>query len=534
MAHPEKNEASLAGEASQMENYDEFRHKSTSSSDFITPNFGFSDDEISSKKRQNKPNFCLLVPSGGAIGALIGLRDQLKARFACEYIATVQYKGQICPIERREDVASFLKANGVNCTFEEVYLEYTKAGRIAQNEWSRIDEIEVVSLELHRQLLILEKESNCLSISEKASSDNWEKKRQIEELKIKLDKLEQEVQQRRNSARILEEKDQKNQGKEKCTDNQKPRSRLITCSYFELVAKEIPPREYVLKPWLPEAAISMIYAPPGVGKSYLCLSVAGAIASGGKLFKSSPWEAPKPRKVLFVDGEMHEVDLQTRVKKLMHDFEKMIPGENYLRYLNGSWQKVFIPDLSTVEGQEFIEEIIAEQGTQVLILDNLSTLCRSGKENETDSWKIMQAWLLQLRWRGITTILVHHAAKSKDENGKPRQRGTSMREVVLESSIVLDHPKDYSEEMGCVFELHYSKARGFYGASASPLVVRLLEINGVFCWEDRKLESKTYDHIVELYNEGITSTKDIASEIGISPQAVRKHIKKAKAKGDIV
>lgn len=147
--------------------------------------------------------------------------------------------------------------------------------------------------------------------------------------------------------------------------------RLVTLTYKELIEKQIPPRQFVLKPWLPEAAISMVYAPPGVGKSYLCLSAAAAIASGGTLFKTSPWVAPKPRKVLYIDGEMHESDLQTRVIKLLHEIGKNIP-DDYLRYFNGSWQSGFIPDLSSAEGQAQIEEVIKDQGTEVLFLDNLT------------------------------------------------------------------------------------------------------------------------------------------------------------------
>jgi putative DNA primase/helicase len=314
---------------------------------------------------------------------------------------------------------------------------------------------------------------------------------------------------------------------------ERSKPRLVSLTYKALLQKEIRPRKFILKPWLAEAAITMVFAPPGVGKSYLCLSAAITIASGGKIFRASPWEAPEPKRVLYVDGEMHEADLQIRVKKLLTDFGGNIPNDDYLRYLNGTWQSGSIPDLSTIEGQKLVEEVIVDQGTQVLFLDNLSTLCRAGRENETDSWKQMQAWLLGLRWRGIAVVLVHHAGKGKDENGKPRQRGTSMREVVLESSIVLDHPKDYSEEMGCVFELSYIKARGFSGADAIPIEARLVEKDGILMWEDKKLSVKTYDNIVNIYNDGTTAAKEIAIEVGISVQAVRTHIRNAKTKGDI-
>jgi putative DNA primase/helicase len=283
-----------------------------------------------------------------------------------------------------------------------------------------------------------------------------------------------------------------------------------------------------LKPWLPEAGISMVFAPPGVGKTYLCLSIAKAISNGGKLFD---WLAPEQRCVLYVDGEMHESDLQSRIIKLTTN--ETIPN-TYLHYMNGSWQPdLFLPDLSNRNGQKLIDEVINFHKIQVLILDNLSTLCRSGKENETDSWKEMQNWLLRLRMRGITTILVHHASKAKDTSGKPVQRGTSMREVILDSSIALSHSEDYTEEQGCVFELKYTKARGFWGADAAPLEAKLIEKNGIFFWEHKPLSIKNHDRVIEAYNNGETSPTEIAKLLGLTRQAVQGHINRAKADGDI-
>ena len=49
------------------------------------------------------------------------------------------------------------------------------------------------------------------------------------------------------------------------------------------------------------------------------------------------------------------------------------------------------------------------QGVDMVVLDNIATLCRTGKENESQSWQTMQAWLLELRRRGMTVLLIHHA-----------------------------------------------------------------------------------------------------------------------------
>ncbi len=59
-----------------------------------------------------------------------------------------------------------------------------------------------------------------------------------------------------------------------------------------------------------------------------------------------------------------------------------------------------------------------------LVLDNMSTLMNGGPENDAESWDSMQAWLLQLRRRGLTVLIVHHASRGGNA------RGTSKREDV--------------------------------------------------------------------------------------------------------
>ena len=68
----------------------------------------------------------------------------------------------------------------------------------------------------------------------------------------------------------------------------------------------------------------------------------------------------------------------------------------------------------------------------------------------------------KLRRRGISVLIVHHAGKGG------QQRGTSRREDVLDTSISLRHPADYSPVEGARFEVHLEKARGVHGDAAKP------------------------------------------------------------------
>ena len=76
-------------------------------------------------------------------------------------------------------------------------------------------------------------------------------------------------------------------------------------------------------------------------------------------------------------------------------------------------------NLGSEDGQRALELLLND--VDLLILDNLSTLCTSGGESASDAWVPMQNWLLMLRRRGIAVLFIHHAGT----NG--RQRGTSRR-----------------------------------------------------------------------------------------------------------
>ena len=74
--------------------------------------------------------------------------------------------------------------------------------------------------------------------------------------------------------------------------------------------------------------------------------------------------------------------------------------------------------------QQEINQLVEERQTEVLILDNLSSLTAALRDNEESSWQSMKFWLLALRRRGISVVMLHHAGKTGD------QRGTSAREDV--------------------------------------------------------------------------------------------------------
>jgi len=294
---------------------------------------------------------------------------------------------------------------------------------------------------------------------------------------------------------------------------------LEVISYDKLINYPFKPKESILEPWLSTQSLNMVYAPRGVGKTHFSLGIAYAVASGGEIFY---WKAIKPCGVLFIDGEMPGHALQERMKNIA-DSSRLKPTAP-LRFITPDVQTFGIPDLATQEGQESIEAHITDD-IELIVLDNLSSLVRSGKENEAESWQPILDWLLRLRSQGKSVLFVHHSGKSGE------QRGTSRREDALDCSIQLCLPKDYTSDQGAYFEVHFKKARHLFGDQTKPFTAKLeTDSQELQTWNFRSLEESTLDKVVELFNEGL-SQKEIAEKLMLNKSSVSRHIKKAKEKG---
>jgi putative DNA primase/helicase len=295
-----------------------------------------------------------------------------------------------------------------------------------------------------------------------------------------------------------------------------------TMCIHELASYKFKPREPILTPWLNSQDLCMVYAARGIGKTHFAISVAYAIATGTDFLK---WKADKPRKVLYLDGELPGVVLQQRLS--MH-CPVIKPEDDYFKVwtpdLMGFEEDTPpMPDLSTVEGQKIINSQI-ETDTAFIVIDNLSAWCRTGRENEGESWLPMSTWLSYLRRRGIAVLIVHHAGKSGG------QRGTSKKEDLLDISIALDRPKEYSPEQGAAFTVEFTKARHLKGNEAESLEIVLTEIESKSQWTWRTVELSTFDRVVTLANEGL-SQNDIVNELEINKSTVSRHLKRANSEG---
>lgn len=299
------------------------------------------------------------------------------------------------------------------------------------------------------------------------------------------------------------------------------RTTLKALNVRDLLSMKVRPREMILGPIIPEQGLIMVHAPRGIGKTHVSLMIAYTVATGSHMFQER-WMSPKPSKVLFIDGEMPLAVMKERLVKIVHSAQAKSGQEDNLSIITPDLQDQGISDISTPEGQKIIEEHLKD--VKLLILDNYSALCRRGRENEAESWIPLQEWFLTLRRRGISVLLIHHSNKTGG------QRGTSRKEDLLDTIITLRKPQNYDQREGARFEVHYEKARSFYGNDATPFEAWLKEEEGKFTWHVRDIEDSQMDKVLELKEEGL-SQRDIAEETGLSLATINRRLQEAKEKG---
>ncbi len=300
-------------------------------------------------------------------------------------------------------------------------------------------------------------------------------------------------------------------------DSALPTQEIVSYGLGDFLKLDLPPRECLLTPWLTVQGLAMVYAPRGIGKTYFALGVAYAVATGGEFLG---WHADIPRRVVYIDGEMPAATMQERLSVMVEaddrdDISAAIQG---LQIVSQEKQEPSMPDLSSVEGQALFDQVT--ENADLIVVDNISTLCRAGAENKADDWNIVSEWALRMRRYGKTVLFVHHAGKGG------QQRGTSKREDILDIVIALRRPLNESA-VGASFEVHFEKYRHLFGDDVKPFVSSLSD--GL--WSTELLEENTYRRVVALATEGLTAT-EIATDINLHKSGVSRHLKKAKEKGD--
>lgn len=277
----------------------------------------------------------------------------------------------------------------------------------------------------------------------------------------------------------------------------------------ELAAKDIPPRPRLLGEWLREGDLGYVYAPRGHGKSWMAMLIGNAVSQGVGLGSWAAGEGSRP--VFYFDAEMNLPDVQERARKIgiRSDAFRWLSNEHL--YMEQSIS-VNIADPAHQAG---LSDMLPDGS--LFIIDNLSTGQIGMRENENDDFDKIKDWLLSLRRRGITVLIVHHAGR----NGE--MRGGSRREDPAHWIISL---KDASEEGArCKqFVTSFSKCRNCQGRDAQPLRWSMRDEGATITMISEPFSGT--DALLAHIRDGVESASDLATLLGVTTGTVSKWAKK--------
>ena len=290
-----------------------------------------------------------------------------------------------------------------------------------------------------------------------------------------------------------------------------------------LAGLQVPPREAIIGNWFRQGDLGFICGPRGLGKTWLAMYLARKCAEGSSLGGLVEWNVHKPRRVLYVDGEMAMDSIQERDAALT---SRPAPGMYYLQHealfhLTGD-----VLNLAEPEAQGALLDRCKRDKIEILYLDNLSCLFAGVRENDADAWERVLPWLLELRRNRIAVVFIAHAGR----NGY--MRGTSRREDAAFWIINLSElPGASGAQQGAKFIAQFTKNRNEVEAECPPLEWHFIKepANGKVQVTWNKLSTmQVFRQCVEV---GLFTGIEIAAEMGVSRGQVSKLATKAMKEG---
>lgn len=177
------------------------------------------------------------------------------------------------------------------------------------------------------------------------------------------------------------------------------------------------PPDYLVENLIEKGDQVLLYGQPKVGKTFLAIQLACALATGKPFLK---WEVKEKRKVLYVNFEMGERVFAERISKFLEQPGKKLEEADLVRHFDDQIAGALVFTVSPrridlSDQQQELKKLIAEHSPDFIIFDTLSKL-HSADERENNA---IQGVLSEVRevcqnkeGAAIAHLIVHHARKS--------------------------------------------------------------------------------------------------------------------------
>jgi hypothetical protein len=240
----------------------------------------------------------------------------------------------------------------------------------------------------------------------------------------------------------------------------------------------------ILKPWLREGQVTILYGNFGTGKSLLTLLIGylvGLKDPTSKYAQIGRWQVKNSTGCLYVDGELGLVEMEERLKQ--YEWLGEQAGPRRIQIFSLPEYQVASEDTfnlaSRVNQIKVLHWLREHPKYKLIILDSASTLFGLEDENSNSEWSNkINPMLRELRAMGIACLLLHHSGK----DGRRGLRGASAMGAMAHNIYrITDHENKDQDDGEAWFTLFKDKQR------AGGLLFRTFSIH--FSQTDNKRET---------------------------------------------
>lgn len=285
--------------------------------------------------------------------------------------------------------------------------------------------------------------------------------------------------------------------------------RQSVLSEGEFMGIKLPDREWILQGLMVEESMTIVNGYRGFGKTWFIQAMANAVTWGDKM---GPWNCPKPRNAMIIDGEMPLGLLQERLRLLNLERDVKDKPAALFIYPEAYAYRIGLNRANILDTtwRARVKDAVSDLDVKLLVLDNLSSLAPGIDENDKTPFDPVNRWLLELRFNGVAIVMTHHTGKSGD------QRGTSAHEDHVDTALMLNKPDGWDADMGCAFTCVATKDRAYLMQGASyDLKLKQKEGGRLYFWYNQEGESRTL--VKSLIRSGeVKTAKEAYENYGIS------------------
>jgi RecA-family ATPase len=201
-------------------------------------------------------------------------------------------------------------------------------------------------------------------------------------------------------------------------------------TYSELMAKKIPPIQYLVEGIIPEASVVFVFGPQGSFKTNFLIHTSICGADGQKVLN---FNVRRPFKTLFIDEENREPGMHDKITKIANGITLKDPKSIEQNIISTEQNFKLTPD-----GIAWLEALIKKHDPDLVIIDSIAKVFTL-KENDESDVRLIYPLISPLIIKyGVTIIFIHHPRKRNyQQSGRDMDDMAGSREFSAMADSVL-------------------------------------------------------------------------------------------------